>query len=282
MCPARVRTTTAPTATRRCPKSGGFWPKGRIRGRTWYEELHLQRRSSGQGSGANVPFGCYQTLGSLRLKFSPNPTGARLEREFRPARRNTCGRSIWGRRPRTLSMWRMACASNERISSAHPTRCSSPSSPPTGQGRCHSRLPWIVRNDSTHAPNDHELLMTGTLNDGAGQRCQLRGTSARVAKSVLSGQRQTNSSSKRERVLLVFTAATDFRGFAGRQLIDPVGTTLTDLDKASKKSFARLRAAQQAIMRSGSIAFRSTSMTRASPNSALPMANDSWASRKAQ
>src|SRR5207245_3193904 len=26
---------------------------------------------SGQGNGANVPFGCYQTLGNLRLNFRP-------------------------------------------------------------------------------------------------------------------------------------------------------------------------------------------------------------------
>ena len=36
------------------------------------------------------------------------------------------------------------------------------------------------------------------------------------------------------------------RGFAGRQLDDPVAATQSDLDQAAKKSFDELRAAQKA------------------------------------
>ncbi|MCX7007468.1 MAG: glycoside hydrolase N-terminal domain-containing protein [Kiritimatiellaeota bacterium] len=37
-----------------------------------------QGKGSGHGSGAKVPFGCYQTLGNLRLKFGAVPGGASL------------------------------------------------------------------------------------------------------------------------------------------------------------------------------------------------------------
>ena len=37
-----------------------------------------QGQGSGHGSGANVPFGCYQTLGNLRLKFGSASSGPTL------------------------------------------------------------------------------------------------------------------------------------------------------------------------------------------------------------
>ena len=51
---------------------------------------------------------------------------------------------------------------------------------------------------------------------------------------------------KANEVVLLLAAATNFKGFAGRQLNDPIKATRSDLDKAAKKSFAELRAAQQA------------------------------------
>ena len=38
-----------------------------------------QGKGSGHGRGASVPFGCYQTLGNLRLNFGAVPGGARLQ-----------------------------------------------------------------------------------------------------------------------------------------------------------------------------------------------------------
>jgi alpha-L-fucosidase 2 len=48
-----------------------------------------------------------------------------------------------------------------------------------------------------------------------------------------------------DEVILLFAAATDFRGFAGRQSSNPVAATAGDLDRAAKKSFDSLRAAQK-------------------------------------
>jgi len=75
-----------------------------------------------------------------------------------------------------------------------------------------------------------------------------------------------------DEVVLLFAAATDFRGFAGRQLSDPLGATRSDLDQAAKKSFAELRAAQKADHGKWfNRAALSLNGGAASPNSLLPM-----------
>ena len=124
------------------------------------------------------------------------------------------------------------------------------------------------------AVNDHELLMTGTLNDGRGGK----GVSyaARLRVQTKGGAVKTNANKlvveKADEVVLLFAAATDYRGFAGRQLSDPVGATLSDLDKASQKPVADLRAAQKTDHESW---FNRVSLSlndgAASPNSVLPM-----------
>jgi alpha-L-fucosidase 2 len=101
---------------------------------------------------------------------------------------------------------------------------------------------------TTTAVGTNELLMTGTLNDGRGGkgvtyaarlRALARGGSVRAEGNalVVAGA---------DEVVLLLVAATDFRGFAGRQLNDALAATQGDLDKAATKSFAQLRAAQQA------------------------------------
>ncbi len=100
----------------------------------------------------------------------------------------------------------------------------------------------------TKAASDNDLLMTGTLDNGHGGqgvsyaarlRVQVRGGTVKARANTLVVE-------KADEVLLMLTAATDYRGFAGRQLSDPVAATLADLDKAVKKPFDELRAAQKA------------------------------------
>ena len=100
----------------------------------------------------------------------------------------------------------------------------------------------------TIANANNELLMNGTLEDGRGGRgvsyaarlrILARGGSVRVEGNRLA----VNGADK---AVLLLAAATDFKGFAGRQLSDPVGTTANDLNEAAKKSFNELREAQKA------------------------------------
>ena len=100
----------------------------------------------------------------------------------------------------------------------------------------------------TIANANNELLMNGTLEDGRGGRgvsyaarlrILARGGSVRVEGNRLA----VNGA---DEAVLLLAAATDFKGFAGRQLSDPVGTTANDLNEAAKKSFNELREAQKA------------------------------------
>jgi alpha-L-fucosidase 2 len=100
----------------------------------------------------------------------------------------------------------------------------------------------------TTAVNDHELLMTGTLNDGRGGKGVTYAGRLRVVAGGGSVKAEGNTLvvTATDEVILLFAAATDYRGFAGRQLSDPVAATARDLDKAAKRSWAELRASQKA------------------------------------
>lgn len=126
----------------------------------------------------------------------------------------------------------------------------------------------------TIAVDDRELLMTGTLNDGRGGKGvsyagRLRVLAKGGAVKAVGNQLVI---AKANEVVLLFAAATDYRGFAGRHLSDPAATTLSDLDKAAKKSFARLRAAQKADHEKwfNRVALHLTGGAT-SPNAMLPM-----------
>ena len=114
-------------------------------------------------------------------------------------------------------------------------------------------LSFTIRLDrrerfETSSPQPGELLMSGTLNDGldgkgvsyaARLRVLARGGAVRVEGNTLVVE-------KADEALLLLAAATDFQGFAGRHLNDPIAATQTDLDRAAKKTYADLRAAQLA------------------------------------
>lgn len=100
----------------------------------------------------------------------------------------------------------------------------------------------------TRATAANELLMSGALDDGRGGRgityaARLR---AKLRGGTVQAMGNTLVVEHADEVVLLLAAATDYRGFAGRQLDDPLGATREDLDRAERKTFAELRAAQQA------------------------------------
>ena len=201
---------------------------------------------SGGGRGANVPFGCYQVLGNLRLKFqNPTPAGA--------VGANATAPSV-GNYTRTLDL-----RSGEGVVSyqknGHPfTREHFISAPDeVFVSRLSGPVSVTLSLDrperfQTTTVNDNELLMTGTLNDGRGGKGITYAGRLRVVARGGSVKAEGNNLvvTDAEEVVLFFAAATDYRGFAGRQLSDPLAATTADLDKAAAKSFEDLRAAQRA------------------------------------
>ena len=116
-----------------------------------------------------------------------------------------------------------------------------------------ARLSFAVTLDrverfETKATDGNELLMTGTLDDGRGGKGVSYATRLRVLArgGSVKADGQKLVVEKADEVVLLLAAATDFRGFAGRQLTDPAKATKVDLDRAAHKSFDELRAAQKA------------------------------------
>ncbi len=194
-----------------------------------------QNKGSGHGRGANVPFGCYQTLGNLRLKFS-GATNA-VEHYSRLLDLATAaGRVEYRRAGVTFTREHFVSAPDEVFVS----RLTGPISFTIALDR-----PERFETTATAA---NELLMTGSLNDGRGGR----GVSYAARLRVLVRGGTVNADGNRlvvgnaGEVVLLLAAATDFKGFAGRQSGNPVAATKRDLDRAARKSFTALRAAQKA------------------------------------
>lgn len=98
---------------------------------------------------------------------------------------------------------------------------------------------------ATIADEDHGLLMAGQLNngtDGHGVQFASRLRALNHGGSVLTSG-NTLLVTNADEVTLFITAATDYRGFAGRQLTNPVAATLTDLKGAMDHSYNSLRQA---------------------------------------
>ena len=178
------------------------------------------------------PFGRFQTLGNLRLKFSGHTesvTEYRRELDLITG----LGTVNYKRGKTSFTREHFVSAPDEVFVS----RLTGPVSFTVEMDR--------AERFETTAVNDRELLMTGHLNGGFDKdglqyvgRLRVVGGSAKVE-----GNKLVVTSD--DEVLLLFAAATDYRGIAGRQLSDPLAATTADLDQAQKKSFAQLRAAQK-------------------------------------
>ena len=168
------------------------------------------------------PFGRFQTLGNLRLKFSGNSeavTDYRRELDL-----STGMASVRYQQGETVFTREHFVSAPDEV---FVSRLSGP-------------LEFTISMDraerfATTAVSDRELLMTGHLNDGYDQDgLQYVGRLRVIGGSVKAVGHTLEVESDGE-VLLLFAAATDYRGIAGRQLSDPLAATSSDLDKAEGK-----------------------------------------------
>ncbi|MDA0991431.1 MAG: glycoside hydrolase family 95 protein [Verrucomicrobia bacterium] len=216
--------------------------------------------SSG-GHGANAPFGCYQVLGHLRLTFagSGGPVkNYRRELDLESA----AARVTYQRDGVSFAREHFVSAPDEVFVSQFTADAPGALSFSIGLDR--------PERFETQATSDNELLMTGSLDDGHGGKgvayvVRLR-VLARGGEVKIDGSRLVVD--KADGAGLLLSAATDFRGFAGRQLEDPFAATREDLDRAAATPFDTLRTAQQ---RDHEYWFRRVDLTLpVTPNSARP------------
>ncbi len=100
---------------------------------------------------------------------------------------------------------------------------------------------------TTTASATNELLMTGTLNDGRGGQGVSYAARARLLTrgGTVTAHQDRLLVHGADEVLLLVAAATDFRGFAGRGLTDPVAATQQDLERALARDADTLLQAHQ-------------------------------------
>ena len=196
----------------------------------------------GPGSGG-AQYGCYQTLGNLRLNFRGGtnaPVGnyrRELDLDGAVAQVEFTRGAVAYRREMFISAPDQVMVL--RLTADHPKSIS-----------FDVRLDRPERFETIVAAGN-ELLMTGQLDnggDGKGVRYAARvrvinkGGSSSVSGNVL-------SVSEADEVSLLIVAATDYQGFAGRQLQNPSAASRDDLDHAAKKSRAALLKAHLADYR---------------------------------
>ncbi len=187
---------------------------------------------SGQGNGANVPFGCYQTLGDLRMDFGINDPYSNYHRELNLDRGMVIitysqgdvnfRREIFSSYPDRALVIHMSSgkkgAMSFKASLSRPER-------------------YRTRTDKYH------LLMTGTLNngkDGNGMQYALRVKAVTTGGTVVCAD-SLITVEKADDVVLILTASTDYKqeypSFKGP---DPMVTSLQQLESASSRSFKEL------------------------------------------
>jgi alpha-L-fucosidase 2 len=176
------------------------------------------------------PFGRYQTLGALHLRFpgaGEKVSGYRRTLDLRTASGKVC----YQQQGQTVTRDYFVSAPDN----VFVARLSGPVT-------CTIRMDRPERFE-TKAVGDRELLMTGTLDDGFGNAGLTYAARVKVLHSggqvVADGESLVVTDA--ENVVLLFAAATDYQGFAGRRCLDPISATATDLNEASGDSFASLR-----------------------------------------
>ncbi len=204
---------------------------------------------SGKGAGANVPYGCYQVLGNLRLKF----TGVAADAPVKNYRRE-------------LDLATAIARVTYELDGVHYTREAFVSAPDqvivvrlTADEK--PALSFDVtldrpENFQTTAVGGDSLLMTGQLPDGKGGATGVRYAARLHAKLPEGGEVSSTGNGLQIRnareVVLLISAVTDMKSFAGRRSDDPVAATAADLERAEgwsrakPWSMAELRAAHVA------------------------------------
>jgi alpha-L-fucosidase 2 len=197
-------------------------------------------RGSGYGTGANVPYGCYQVLGNLHLRFLSSATGdpsdyrRELDLDEAVARVSYQRGGVQFTREAFVSA--PAQAMVFRFTASQPGALSFDVS-----------LDRPERATTTAAAND-ALRMTGRLNNGTDGKgmsfaAQLRVIPTGGTVSAADNRLQVRGATE---VLILLTAGTDIRSFAGRRSDDPAAQAAEDLRAASAKPYAALRAAHLA------------------------------------
>ena len=203
-------------------------------------------KGSGRGSGANVPYGCYQTLGDLRLSFPVADTTSYPITHYR----------------RTLDLAEAVGRLDYEQDGVRYTREAFVSAPDEAivlrlTASAPGRISFDARIDrperfSVETVGADGQLMHGQLNDGRDGDAGVR-YAARLKVVPSGGSMEIADGAVRVRnadeVLVLVTAATNIKTFAGRPVADARAAAEADLTRAAAKAYDALRAAHVADYR---------------------------------
>ena len=209
---------------------------------------------SARGRGANAPYGSYQTLGNLRLKFL-NVPAARPELVERDAQPTDYRRELDLATATTRITYRLGDVTYTReifVSAPDDVLVVRLTADPPGALNFDVALDRPERFTTTSEGPDR-LLMTGQVPDGKnsadGTNTGVR-YAARLRALLPSGDLSSTATTLEIRdatqVVLLLTALTDIRSFANRRDDDPATAANDDLTRAAGKNFTALRAAHLA------------------------------------
>lgn len=189
----------------------------------------------GPGSGG-AQYGCYQVLGNLHLDFADTNapvTNYRRDLDLTTAITHleyqrdgvTYQREMFVSKPAEAMILRLTANQRGKISFT-------------------ASLDRPERFTTT-ADGSNGLFMTGQLDNGTDGHGVIYAARLRAVNHGGSVTTSGNTLivSNADDVTLFITAATDYRGFAGRQLTDPVAATLSDLQGTTSHSYKSLRKA---------------------------------------
>lgn len=187
---------------------------------------------SGQGNGANVPFGCYQTLGDLRLDFGKTDRYSNYHREL------DLNEGIV-----KVSYDQGGIAYQREIFASYPDRALVMRLTASKKGALSFKTS-LTRPErfETHSEKD-QLLMTGTVDNGKGgngMQYAVRLKAVATGGNVSFTDRLMEVQNADE-VVLILTASTNYKQEYPNYLgADPKATSLDQLNKATSQSFATL------------------------------------------
>jgi len=199
---------------------------------------------SGNGHGANVPYGSYQVLGNLRMQFHYGDTNEATDYRRELDLNTAVGRTEFVRGGVRFTREIFVSAPGQavvmRLTADRP-----------GQITCDVRLDRPERFKTESVGKD-ELLMSGALTngvDGDGVKYAAR------LKVLNTGGKITNAEGKvsvtgADEVMLLVTAATDYERFAKISRRDVAEAAATDLKNLAKKKYSKLLAAHIADYKS--------------------------------
>jgi len=189
---------------------------------------------SGHGNGANVPFGCFQTLGDLWIDFGKNSEYLNYLRELDLEKGVV-----------RISYEQDGIKYKREIFASYPDRVFVIHLTAGKKGSISFKSSLSRPERFTVSSQGDNLIMTGIMSDGKG------GNGMRYAvrlKAVSRGGQVINQNNVLEvkgsdDVILLLTASTDYRqDYPGYKGDDPLETTLKQLDNISGKSYESLLA----------------------------------------